>query len=105
MTRDASDRAQPSQAHAFQAALEPMVSVLAVWGLVEAVAQAGVPQPRFLRTIGWSSERLQLMDEQIPLAEVMRIGELAIDATQDEALGVHWADRLDRARSRRSRTC
>ena len=97
MTPDATVSMQSAYATAYRAARSPEVAVLAVRALVDAVAQAGVvgvDRERFLDRIDWTKERLQLSDERVPLSEVLRIAELAMEVTSDPALGLHWAERL-----------
>ena len=75
-------------------ASDASVSVLVVRGLVQAVDHAGVPSSDFLRAVGWDTVRVRSVDARVPLSEVFRICDLALDVTNDEALGLHCAERL-----------
>lgn len=65
-----------------------------VKGLLEAVETVGVPRMRLLREAQLEPEKLDIADFRLPCSEVYRLCELAIDATEDPALGLHWAEKL-----------
>ena len=68
-------------------------SVRLVRALVYAVERAGVPSARFLRAAQIDAD-LDASDARLPLAELYRLFELAIDLTGDPALGLHWSGRI-----------
>jgi AraC-like DNA-binding protein len=65
-----------------------------VQGLLEAVETVGVPRVRLLRAAQLKPEQLEVADFRLPCSEVYRLCELAIDVTEDPALGLHWAEKL-----------
>jgi AraC-like DNA-binding protein len=73
---------------------ESMVSVRVVRGLVEAVEQAGVSSAPLLRAARLEPKPSQSEDGVMPRAEIYRLCELALDLTQDPALGLHWCEHL-----------
>jgi len=73
---------------------EPTVSIRVVRGLVEEVEQVGVPLGRFLREAGLEAEQLAAAEARLPMSEIYRICRVAMEVTQDPALGLHWGGRL-----------
>jgi AraC-like DNA-binding protein len=65
-----------------------------VQALLEAVESAGVPRMRLLRAAELEPEQLESAGFRVPCSEVYRLCELAIDVTDDPALGLHWAEKL-----------
>lgn len=68
------------------------VSMWVVRALVEGLEKMGTPRAEFLRAAQLDSEQLDATDERVPMAEAFRITEVALDVTQDPALGLHWAE-------------
>lgn len=70
------------------------VSVSVLRGLVEAVERAGHSAAELLRAAQLQREQLDIADARLPLALVYQLCERAIDLTADDALGLHWAERV-----------
>jgi AraC-like DNA-binding protein len=75
--------------------VESAISVRVVRGIAEAVEQAGVSRSQFLRAAAIEPKTLASEDASIPRSEVDRLCELALDLTDDPALGLHWGERLN----------
>lgn len=65
-----------------------------VQGLLEAVETVGVPRMRLLKAAHLEPQELEIAGFRMPCSEVYRLCELAIDLTDDPALGLHWAEKL-----------
>jgi AraC-like DNA-binding protein len=65
-----------------------------VQALLEAVESAGIPRMRLLRAAQLEPEQLESAGFRMPCSEVYRLCELAIEVTDDPALGLHWAEKL-----------
>jgi len=65
-----------------------------VQGLLEAVESVGVPRMRLLRAARIEPAQLELADFRLPSSEVFQLCELALEMTDDPALGLHWAEKL-----------
>lgn len=72
----------------------PSVSVIAVRALLDAVGHMGGPRADLLRELGGLAESLHNDEARVPLAELCRVCELALDLTGDSALGLHWAEQV-----------
>lgn len=71
----------------------PTVSIRVVRALLEAVAHAGVARSHLVRTAGLADEQLDDVEARLSYSELFRICGLALDLTQDPALGLHWGER------------
>lgn len=71
---------------------DPTISARVLRELLAAVERAGVPQHRFLQAAKLDGRRLDLADGRILRSEVFGFCEVALDLTQDPALGIHWAE-------------
>src|SRR5688572_11756954 len=76
---------------------EPTVSVVVVRGLVAALEQAGIAPLPLLRACNVDPAWLAAPVQRVSRALVEQLVELALDASADEALGLHWSDRLGAA--------
>ena len=76
------------------ASRETVLSMRVVRAVVEAVEQAGVSRAQLLRAARLDPRALDSEDGCVPSSEVCRLCELAVDITQDPALGLHWGERL-----------
>jgi AraC-like DNA-binding protein len=85
---------EPLRASVTKVVPESMLSVRVVRGLAEAVEQAGVSPAPLLRAARLEPGQAQSEDGVISRSEVYRLCELALDLTQDPALGLHWCERL-----------
>jgi AraC-like DNA-binding protein len=65
-----------------------------VRALVNAVERTGLPRCEFLCAAGLDAQQLDAAEARVPIGEVHRVGELALDFTGDPALGLHWAEWL-----------
>jgi AraC-like DNA-binding protein len=65
-----------------------------VRGLVDAMAQAGVPRVELLRAARIEAQQLDAAEARLPRSEAYRIFELAMDLAGDPALGLHTAEGL-----------
>ena len=65
-----------------------------VQGLLEAVESMGVARLRILRAADLRPEQLEDAEYRMPSSEVYRLCELAVELTEDPALGLHWAEKL-----------
>ena len=74
---------------------EPMVSALVVRGLLEAVERAGLARERLLSAARLDPAQLDLIDARLSRAAVHKLIALALELTNDSALGLHWAERVD----------
>jgi AraC-like DNA-binding protein len=75
-------------------AREPTVSIQVVLGLIEILEMAGVPRALFLRVAQLDPSALESAHARVPRSELFRMCELAMDLTNDPALGLHWAEQL-----------
>jgi AraC-like DNA-binding protein len=73
------------------------VSILLVRGLVEAVGSAGVTREGFLDAAGLDPTRLDDGDARISVDEYDRLQLLALEMSEDEALGLHMGERASLA--------
>jgi hypothetical protein len=73
----------------------PSASSSVVRALVAAVERAGMPRAEFQRAAQLDFQALGARDGRMPLVEVYRLCELALDLTGDPALGLHWAETLN----------
>ncbi|MDB4986921.1 MAG: AraC family transcriptional regulator, partial [Myxococcaceae bacterium] len=71
-----------------------MVSVHVVRGLIEAVEQAGISGHALLSAAQLGLEQLDAPDAMWPRSTLSQLCELALDLTNDPALGLHWAERV-----------
>jgi AraC-like DNA-binding protein len=69
------------------------VSMVVLRALIDVVEKAGVDRAELLRAAGLDAESLKAADVRVPLGDVYRVCELALDLTGDDALGLHWAER------------
>jgi AraC-like DNA-binding protein len=69
------------------------VSVYVLRWLVDAVAASGVTRVAFLSAARVDPALLENDDARVSHAEIFRLCEVALDATGDEAFGLHWAER------------
>lgn len=76
---------------------EPTVSVVVVRGLVAALEQIGIAPLPLLRAGNVDPAWLATPDRRISRALLEQLVELALDHSADEALGLHWSDRLGAA--------
>lgn len=65
-----------------------------VRGLAELVETAGVSRADFLRNAQLPPNALEAADARLPRSESFRLCELSIALTGDDALGLHWGERL-----------
>jgi AraC-like DNA-binding protein len=72
-----------------------LVSMVVLRALVDAVEKAGVDRAELLRAAQLDAELLKAADARVPLNDVHRICEVALDLSGDDALGLHWAERLN----------
>src|SRR5690349_15073014 len=83
--------------HSLQVSVAPREFTLSgriVQGLLEAVETVGVARTGLLEAAQIAPEQLAAPGFRLPCSEVYRLCELAIDLTQDPALGLHWAEKL-----------
>lgn len=73
---------------------ESMVSFRVVRALVDRVEQAGVARGLFLDAAQLAPERFEDADARLPRSKVYELCELAMDLTDDPALGLHWAETM-----------
>jgi AraC-like DNA-binding protein len=73
---------------------ESTVSMGVVRGLVDIAVLSGVPRTRFLRAAQLEPTTLDAPDARMSRAEVYRLCELAMELTENPALGLHWGERL-----------
>lgn len=85
MSRQSAARAEATQ--------EPSVSICVLYGLIDAVAAAGVERDKFLVASGLSPSELASGDRRFPRSEMFRLCELAMELTGDPSLGLHWGER------------
>ncbi|HET6331774.1 MAG TPA: AraC family transcriptional regulator [Polyangiales bacterium] len=71
-----------------------MLSIVLVHSLLEHVERAGVSRDLLLTAAEFDSARLEDKDARITLAEYDRLWEVALDATGDDALGLHAAEHV-----------
>jgi AraC-like DNA-binding protein len=64
-----------------------------VRALAHLVERAGVPSARFLGASELDPGQLDSPDARVPLSELHRLCELALELTGDPALGLHWSER------------
>lgn len=76
------------------AAREPTVSMRVVRALVKAVERTGAPGDELLRAAGIPASQLDATDLRLARSKIFHLCELALELTGDDALGLHWADRL-----------
>lgn len=68
---------------------QAMLSIRYVHAIVGGVEGAGVPRAHFLRAADFGPERLELAEGRVSYAEFSDLCELALDLTEDPALGLH----------------
>jgi AraC-like DNA-binding protein len=90
----AADALGSAGARAAPAKGTPTVSMVVVRGLVGAAESAGAARVELLRAAGLDPELLLSGDARIALREVFRLCAAALALTGDDALGLHWAERL-----------
>jgi AraC-like DNA-binding protein len=81
-----------TQSPAAPGTLTSTASMLVVRALVEAVGKLGGDSARFLSAAGFHAQQLETADVRVPMREVYRLCDLALDVTGDPALGLHWAE-------------
>lgn len=69
------------------------VSILMVRALVEAVERAGVPGAKLLEAAGVAPETLDDLHARMSLSQYDRVSRLALELSDDPALGLHLVDR------------
>jgi hypothetical protein len=76
-----------------------MISMRVVKTLVDAVAEAGVPRSRFLRTakLDPACMEAEALDARVPRSKLYDLVELALEQTGDPAHGLHSIERLTTA--------
>src|SRR5262245_53462999 len=75
--------------------LEPMISVAAMTGLIEAIRDAGADPDQVLRTFEVDPSVLANVDGSIPCSVFARILEEAARATGDDCFGLHFGERFN----------
>lgn len=70
------------------------VSIQVLRALAEAVELAGVSSQPLLRASGYERAQLHQPERRVSISDVHRLVEMALDLTQDPALGLHWSERL-----------
>jgi AraC-like DNA-binding protein len=70
------------------------VSTEVVHTLFDYLETVGVSRLQLLRASDLEHDRLQLVDGRVPRAIIYRLCEVAMDLTDDPALGLHWAERF-----------
>jgi AraC-like DNA-binding protein len=71
-----------------------MLSIVFVHALLEQVERVGVSRALLLTAAEFDSARLEDKDARITLAEYDRLWEVALDATGDDAFGLHTAEHV-----------
>jgi hypothetical protein len=74
---------------------EGTVAAGVVYELVRSIERAGRSGTQLACVAGLDLERLQEEDARVPLSELYRLCELALDLTNDPALGLHSAERIN----------
>jgi AraC-like DNA-binding protein len=69
-----------------------MASARLVRALADVVERAGAPSARFLRAVRLDDEQLDAPEARVPISELYRLFEHAMDVTRDPALGLHWGE-------------
>jgi AraC-like DNA-binding protein len=73
---------------------EQTVSMLVMRVTVAALERAGVARDRLLAAVGMSEAQLDASAARLPLSEVERICDVALELSGDAAFGLHWAEQL-----------
>jgi AraC-like DNA-binding protein len=73
-------------------AREPTLSMRFVQRLVALVEQTGVPRRELLRVLQIDATQLEDAEARVPSSRLFRVFELAIELTEDPAIGLHWAE-------------
>lgn len=71
------------------------VSVLVVRGLLQVLEHEGVQRAAFLAAAGLTEDKLDAHEARVSRTEMFRLCGLALEWTQDPALGLHWAKALN----------
>ena len=75
--------------------MNPMISLAATTGLMEAISAAGGDPDRVLAAVGLKRSSLDKANALIPCATFARLLEEAAQATGDHCFGLHFGERLN----------